>query len=295
MDYKVIENGASVWYKLLGGNELPKKGRCAKGKALYYEGMLVVPDNATAKKIPSVEGMIVYRKDNNKLYVQGDNKLNALAEEKKIIKILDKDIAKLESKFDSFNKTLNNKIHSRYILASTVLNGQPESFLKQLKAWFSFNNLRCCWRASLDGWDSHVFHSRCDYRGKTITLVKVGNYIFGGYSPYYWGGSSGSYRSSSSSYVFSLRNKYNLSPFRSDVYRYSSNAIYTNPSYGPTFGGGHDIYISSNANKNRNSYSNFGHTYRPPSGYGYGNSNTKALLAGSYYFTPTEVEVYYYV
>ena len=46
--------------------------------------MLVVPDNATAKKVPSVEGMMVYRKDNNKLYVQGDKKLNALAEEKKV-------------------------------------------------------------------------------------------------------------------------------------------------------------------------------------------------------------------
>jgi hypothetical protein len=48
--------------------------------------MLVVPDNATAKKVPSVEGMMVYRKDNNKVYVQGDKKLNALAEEKKVIR-----------------------------------------------------------------------------------------------------------------------------------------------------------------------------------------------------------------
>ena len=46
--------------------------------------MLVVPDNTTAKKVPSVEGMIVYRKDKNKLYVQGDKKMSALAEEKKV-------------------------------------------------------------------------------------------------------------------------------------------------------------------------------------------------------------------
>ena len=108
-------------------------------------------------------------------------------------------------------------------------------------------------------------------------------------------GSSGTYRSSSSNYLFSLRNKYNLSPFRSAVYRYSGNAIYTSPGYGPTFGGGHDLYIVNNADKKTASYSNFGYTYRPPSGYGYANSNTRALLAGSYYFTPTEVEVYYYV
>ncbi|CAB4039587.1 Hypothetical predicted protein, partial [Paramuricea clavata] len=190
MDYKVTENGAAVWYKLVGDNELPLKGRCAKDKPLFYEGMLVVPDNATAKKVPSVEGMMIYRKDNNKLYVQGDKKLNALAEEKKIISILDKDIAELESKFDRFNHTLGNKmrlIHSRDISASTILKGEPESFLKQLKRWFSFNKLTCCWRATLDGWDSRIFHERCDQRGKTITLVKVGKYIFGGYSTYYWG------------------------------------------------------------------------------------------------------------
>ena len=46
--------------------------------------MLVVPDNATMKKVPSVQGMMVYRKDNNKIYVQGDKKLSALAKEKKV-------------------------------------------------------------------------------------------------------------------------------------------------------------------------------------------------------------------
>jgi hypothetical protein len=108
-------------------------------------------------------------------------------------------------------------------------------------------------------------------------------------------GSSGSYRSSSSNYIFSLRNKDGLSPFRSAVYRNSGYAIYTNPTYGPTFGGAHDLYIANNADKNRNSYANVGHTYRPPSGYSYGSSNTRAVLAGRRNFSPTEVEVYYYV
>ena len=108
-------------------------------------------------------------------------------------------------------------------------------------------------------------------------------------------GSSSAWRSSSSNYIFSLRNKYNLSPFRSAVYRYSNRAIYTSPSYGPTFGGAHDLHIANNADKNKGSYTNLGHTYRPPSGYSYGSSNTRALLAGSNYFTPTEIEVYYYV
>ena len=108
-------------------------------------------------------------------------------------------------------------------------------------------------------------------------------------------GSSGTYRSTSSNYLFSLRNKDNLSPFRSPVYRYSQYAIYTSPGYGPTFGGGHDLHISNNADKNTGSYANLGHSYRPPSGYSYSSSNTRALLAGTRNFSPTEVEVYYYV
>ena len=71
--------------------------------------------------------------------------------------------------------------------------------------------------------------------------------------------------------------------------------MYTNPGYGPTFGYGHDIYIANNADQSTSSYAEFGDTYRPPSGYSYTASNTKALLAGSYMFTPFEVEVFYFV
>ena len=46
--------------------------------------MIVVPDNITMKKVPSIEGMMVYRKDKNKLYVHQDKQLKALAEEKKV-------------------------------------------------------------------------------------------------------------------------------------------------------------------------------------------------------------------
>jgi hypothetical protein len=38
--------------------------------------------------------------------------------------------------------------------------------------------------------------------------------------------------------------------------------MYNNPSYGPTFGGGHDLYISDNSATAENaSYSKIGHSY----------------------------------
>ena len=81
-----------------------------------------------------------------------------------------------------------------------------------------------------------------------------------------------------------------LAPFKSMVKEArSSNAIYSYSSYGPTFGWGHDIYIADNANQNANSYTNFGTSYSLPNGV----TNSSTILAGTRYFSPDEVEVFY--
>jgi len=36
---------------------------------------------------------------------------------------------------------------------------------------------------------------------------------------------------------------------------------YQSSGYGPTYGGGHDLYICNNCNTSNSSYSNFGHTF----------------------------------
>ena len=68
---------------------------------------------------------------------------------------------------------------------------------------------------------------------------------------------------------------------------------YFRSSYGPTFGEGYDINIKNYASSNSNSYSNLGHTYSPPSGYSYGSTFAGTFLAGTYTFTPDEVETFY--
>ena len=77
------------------------------------------------------------------------------------------------------------------------------------------------------------------------------------------------------------------------VYKYYGNALYDCLSYGPTFGGGSDLEIADNASSNSNSYTNLGNTYSPPSGYSYQSTFTKTFLAGTYQFTPDEVETFY--
>ena len=42
--------------------------------------------------------------------------------------------------------------------------------------------------ASCHGWDASTFHANCDNKGPTVTVVKSGNYIFGGYTEQSWDG-----------------------------------------------------------------------------------------------------------
>ena len=44
-----------------------------------------------------------------------------------------------------------------------------------------------CYRASTHGWDVSTFHSRCDGKRDPVTIIKKGQYVFGGYTDIPWG------------------------------------------------------------------------------------------------------------
>ena len=48
------------------------------------------------------------------------------------------------------------------------------------------SNFVLIYRASRDGWHSSKFHALCDDKGPTVTVVKNGNNIFGGYTEMSW-------------------------------------------------------------------------------------------------------------
>ena len=109
---------------------------------------------------------------------------------------------------------------------------------------------------------------------------------------YYVTTGNNDYKQAPGSFIFSLRNKENHPPFKAPLKNQNDgNAIFDYTSYGPTFGGGHDLNIYDNAASNTNSNTYFGSTYQPPSGI----SSTSTILAGTRYFSPTEVEVFYLV
>ncbi|KAM7439996.1 hypothetical protein ABFA07_010748 [Porites harrisoni] len=149
---------------------------------------------------------------------------------------------------------------------------------------------KLCYRATSHGWRSRTFHNYCDNKGPTVTIVRVGSYIFGGYNDNSWQWSSG-WQYSTNTFIYSLKNYYGYGYFKNDVnanYRYATYSYYN---YFPTFGVGHDIYIADNAGYNYNSFFNCGcSTYASPYSYCY-----CSMWTGSNTFCPDELEVFYEV
>lgn len=110
--------------------------------------------------------------------------------------------------------------------------------------------------SKVDGDNSNTFHNKCDEKGATITFVQTtaGKRI-GGFTELPWTNSKG-YQQDKESFIFSLDTCQKFVQFKN-----FGNAVYHNSSYGPTFGSGHDLCISSGCKSNGNSYCNSGHSY----------------------------------
>ena len=185
-------------------------------------------------------------------------------------------------------------------------NEYRESLLNFLKAVQTtiYSTWKLCYRASKDGWSAFNFHGACGNRSSTVTIAKVRQFIFGGYSdkkfgePVHESRNRYGYRSdsrncyrSSKAFIFSLKNKDNLPPFQSHPYQNYGYTICADASKGAEFG--QDIKISDFANSNIRSSSSLGYTYRPPTSYGHDQARTKVLLAGTANFSPDEIEVFF--
>ena len=106
-----------------------------------------------------------------------------------------------------------------------------------------------------------------------------------------------SYGYSSKAFIYSLTNNngsghavYNPVKLRVKPDRYNQ-AVDRCASIGPMFGWS-DIFISNNSASNQYSYTYCGGSYPLPPGYSLSGSNCK-FYAGSFRFTPTDIEVFY--
>ncbi|KAG9288948.1 hypothetical protein G9A89_019570 [Geosiphon pyriformis] len=116
------------------------------------------------------------------------------------------------------------------------------NLISEQKHSYKFENL---FRASRDGFNDGTFHSRCDNKGPTFTIVKLSsnNIIVGAYNPLNWTSNSG-YQSSISTFIFQFSDSSSQSGQIGRITTYYQHAVYNYSSYGLTFGGGHDFYIN---------------------------------------------------
>jgi hypothetical protein len=143
------------------------------------------------------------------------------------------------------------------------------------------------YKASRDGFDANTFHNRCDNKGPTLTIARSdNNYLFGGYTSVAWT-SSGSWTIDPNAFLFTLTNPNDIPPTKYPVQSSQTQyTVYHGNGYGPTFGAGHDLHISSNSNSNNSCSTVFPTTYTDTTGYG---NNT---FTGNLNFTALDIEVF---
>lgn len=45
-----------------------------------------------------------------------------------------------------------------------------------------------CYSADQSSWSTAEFHSNCDFKGPSLTIIRVREYVFGGFVEQSWGG-----------------------------------------------------------------------------------------------------------
>lgn len=215
--------------------------------------------NFTENKIKELESLIKNLSENIKNNIEFYNGEFKTSDE----------IVKLKTKFKE--KKIDTNI-MKYNELFLIENGVKANLKKNIKKF------TLLFRASKDGFSASNFHSKCDGKNNTVTLVETLNgKRFGGFTNNAWD-QRGDYISGSNGFIFSFDDK--------SIYynKNSSCEIYCQSNYGPTFGGGHDFYICDNCNSSDSSYDNSNHSYNT--------NGKKYAMAGTKNFLVKDYEVY---
>lgn len=180
------------------------------------------------------------------------------------------------------------------LVESEVLCQLPECvrlpFLHRLASeWLCGKAYKLAYRGSRDGMTPLAFHTACDGRGATLTLVRCsGGEVFGGYAASAWGGSGG-YISSPLSFVFTVcgpagTRLFPLSPSA------ASKALYSYPGYGPCFDGG--FRLRGRRGQGEEAYDSHSCCDMGFGAYDDVTGLAEEALTGTRTFTPVEVEIF---
>jgi len=214
---------------------------------------------------------------------EGKNKLPTLVDQE----------ADYEKARDLLEKSLTKTLDSLFCLNNGIEDistgtGCPKRVLAKANDWalikkwldkeWRNKKITPIYKGSKDGMNATKFHEMCNNKGATITIIKSNHgKIFGGFLPESWT-TRNNYVVTTKTWIFSLtaKGKYEMNDANQNT------AAYDYTSYGPTWGGGHDIYLSSEFGSNTQNYCNK-HSYKFPD---------NATLTGGYNFQVEEIEVF---
>lgn len=165
-----------------------------------------------------------------------------------------------------------------------------EKELPLLEGWFDGKKLHLekVYRGTADGFLAENFHSVCDGKGPTLTVVESqkGN-RFGGFTNVPWS-SETKWNEDLESFVFSLTHQ-TKHALKADQKEF---CIGHNKDYLPFFGYACEFSIYPECDKHPTSWSNIGRTYEAPNGIVHGSDEAKNYMAGEHKFTVNEIEVF---
>jgi len=143
---------------------------------------------------------------------------------------------------------------------------KDEGHATQLHDWLkedgSIGEFSLLYRSSRDGTSGADFHSKCDKKGCTLTVIETTDgFVLGGYSNTPWA-SSGGCHAANKAFLFVLSGSDVASPCKMKLMN-SAYAVYDYSSYGPIFGGGHDLRGSDLFVDGSSVILELGNTYEP--------------------------------
>lgn len=141
------------------------------------------------------------------------------------------------------------------------------------------------YRGSVDGMTPAAFHTSCNNKGATVTLVRGNRCTFGAYADTAWT-SAGVWDNSANTFLFTVENPFGIPPTRYPV-RNTGQAKYSIASSGPHFGNG-DLVLSAGAPASpfTNCYANLPCSYADTPG---GKGSLTFAGAGSFVLQDVEV------
>jgi len=152
-------------------------------------------------------------------------------------------------------KTLIMNVDSNILKESK----RENELIEKINEWIKIKRMELIYRGTRDGSSCNDFHNKCDNKGESIILIKNDkDNIFGGYTSYPWG-KDNKYHSALDSFLFTLTNIYNINPTKFPS-KNDQKEVYHHSSYGPLFGGGHDLGIYNNF-LNKGGWSDFPYSY----------------------------------